>query len=103
MMLGPVHVLSCVTGINRKNSVQCGVWRRINVTGTDANTSAARGGGYKVYLTQMSSEEYTAPPIHTMPHALPTLGKATSSIYIRRTNGSTCTRDGSQVPLMGPG
>jgi hypothetical protein len=25
-MLGTVHVLSCVTGINRKNSVQCGDW-----------------------------------------------------------------------------
>jgi len=37
---------------------------RINVIGTDANTSAARGGGYEVYLTQMSSEEYTAPPTH---------------------------------------
>jgi len=76
--------------------------RRINVIGTDANTSGVRGGGYKVYLTQMSSEDYTAPPTHTMQHALPMLGKATSSIYIRRTNGSTCMRDGSQVPLIGP-
>jgi len=96
MMLGPVHVLGCVNGIKRKNFVQCGVWKE-DVIGTDANTSAARGGGYKVYLTQMSDEEYTAPPTHTAACLTLCLAKQRAGSAF---DAQMVPLDGSQVPLM---
>jgi hypothetical protein len=65
MTLGPVRVLSYATSINGENFVQCRVCEEDRtVIGTEADTYAARGGGYKVYFTQMSDEEYTALPTH---------------------------------------
>ena len=99
MMLGPLHVLGCVTGI-RERILYNAEFGRINVIGTDANTSAARGGGYKLYLTQMSGKEYTAPPKHN--------AACLTSCFAKQRAGSAfdaqmAPLDGSQVPLMGPG